>query len=194
MARRKQVPIHKQAQGKAWLMGLLVMCAGGWWVAQSGDHHVARRVTVDVSSWSGSWLGTAMRGPSREQIARSEGHIVGRVRMLRGGALDVGGVRVRLDGVVPLPHVQACPAEATPCATSAADVIAQVAGSAEAVCKRVEGEGYGAVFARCSVGVRDLGLEMVTAGFARAASPSNGYAFEESRARRARRGAWRAGG
>ncbi len=68
---------------------------------------------------------------------------------------------------------------------------AALVGAASVQCHAEDRDRWGRIVARCRAGGRDLGAEIVRAGWARAARGATaGYAALEAEARAARRGAW----
>ncbi len=117
---------------------------------------------------------SAMAGPS------------GRVYVVDGDTLDVGGTRVRLHGIDAPEVKQMCGGEGAPMWSCGAWVSQEVRTRYEgrqARCQTLDTDRYGRAVARCEIGGRDIGREMVRDGLAFAYRRySMAYDLDEKRA------------
>ncbi|WP_417743323.1 thermonuclease family protein [Salipiger sp.] len=93
----------------------------------------------------------------------------GRVHVIDGDTLDVGGTRVRLHGIDAPEVKQMCGGDGTPMWPCGAWVSQDVRNRYEgrqARCETRDTDRYGRAVARCEVDGRDIGREMVRAGLA----------------------------
>jgi len=102
---------------------------------------------------------------------------------------DASGKRWRLWGVDALEARQWCNDRA--CGENARDALVELIGGREVTCER-RGKSYDRTVGQCFVEGKDLGREMVRAGWAfDEADYSNGlYSYDETLARDQRRGMW----
>lgn len=123
------------------------------------------------------------------QSVRAEGETrIGRAVVVDGGTLTVDGRTVRLFGIVAPGAEQRCRAGALPwlCGAAAKDFLQGLVGGRGVACHLVSG-----AWARCDLGDRDVGLAVVSAGWA-VADPATGDAYRdaEAEARAAKTGLW----
>lgn len=118
----------------------------------------------------------------------------GRVtKIVDGDSFEIGAVAIRLRGVDAFEGRQSCGlgAAAWACGKAGATKLAELVGSDELACEKVEIDDYGRVVAACRRGELDLGAEIVRAGLALAYRRyDHRYVAVEEEACRARRGAW----
>ncbi|MFD2141753.1 thermonuclease family protein [Ancylobacter oerskovii] len=117
----------------------------------------------------------------------------GAVRVADGDSFEIGGERVRLEGIdAPELHQSCGPPEAPwPCGERAKQAMQRAvadAGKDGVSCRPVDGDRYGRSVSICEAGGRDLGARMVEEGWAVATSFA--YRGGEAAARAARRGIW----
>lgn len=134
-----------------------------------------------LALWAGA-LSAAEPGPA------------GRVRVVDGDTLAVGGVKVRLHGIDAPELDQICGAPGGgvwACGEWAAARLQTLAGGRNAVCTMRDIDRYGRVVATCAVGGSDLGATLVRDGAALAYRRySTAYVAEEALAVKARLGIW----
>ncbi len=118
----------------------------------------------------------------------------GRVRVIDGDSLAVGGRPVRLHGIDAPEAGQSCigaDGRDWPCGAWATRQLGALADGRQAVCEELDTDRYGRSVARCRVGGQDLGRALVRAGAATAYRRySDAYVWDETEARRAARGVW----
>ena len=119
----------------------------------------------------------------------------GRVAVIDGDTLDVGGARVRLHGVDAPENAQSC-GTGSGAVWACGDWVTQETAlrfaGREAVCETVDIDRYERIVARCAVDGTDIGEALVSAGLALAyIEYSEDYAETEAAARAAGRGIWR---
>lgn len=114
----------------------------------------------------------------------------GPVRIVDGDSLEVGGERVRLEGIDAPELDQRCglAAKDWACGTSARAALRKAVGRDAVTCRPVGTDRYGRSVSVCEAGGRDLGAAMVGEGLAVATGFA--YAREQEEARRAKRGLW----
>lgn len=116
----------------------------------------------------------------------------GKVRVIDGDTLDVGGVRVRLHGVDAPEIGQTCTTltgKSWDCGTWVSREVRARFQGAEASCEPVEKDRYGRVVATCRVSGADLGRVLVQDGLAVAFRKySDAYVKDEMRAKRSSKG------
>lgn len=110
----------------------------------------------------------------------------GQVHVVDGDTLDVGGTRVRLHGIDAPEVKQMCGGKGAPTWACGAWVSQEARNRYEgrlARCETLDTDRYGRVVARCEVGGRDIGREMVRDGLAFAYRRySMAYDLDEKRA------------
>lgn len=117
----------------------------------------------------------------------------GRLTVIDGDTIDVGGVRVRLHGIDAPEIGQPCAAngQTRDCGRLARDAVAARFEGAHARCTQVDTDRYGRVVATCVVRSEDLGGAIVNAGWALAYRRySMSYDLDEKAAAVAGRGLW----
>ncbi|WP_312893217.1 thermonuclease family protein [Ancylobacter sonchi] len=117
----------------------------------------------------------------------------GAMRVADGDSFELGGTRVRLEGIDAPELHQNCgaPGASWPCGQRAKQAMQQAvaeAGKDGVTCRPVDGDRYGRSVSICQAGGRDLGALMVEQGWAVATSFA--YRGEEAAARAAGRGIW----
>lgn len=116
--------------------------------------------------------------------------LLGRATAVDGDTLRVGSARVRLTGLDAVELDQSC-TDATgaqwACGHEARAYLARLLRDGDVACTPSGRDRYRRVLARCMVGNADVGLSIVTAGWAVAESD---YALAEQQARGARSGIW----
>jgi endonuclease YncB( thermonuclease family) len=134
-------------------------------------------------------------GPVARPAPRVTGPaIVGRARVVDGDTLDIGGVRVRVEGIDAPEAGQTCTGRGGtpwPCGAAATRQLAAWTRDRPVRCTPHGQDAYGRTLATCRDGDRDLGADLVRAGLAWAfVKYSARYVAEEAAARRARAGVW----
>lgn len=119
----------------------------------------------------------------------------GRVAVIDGDTIDVGGARVRLHGVDAPESTQSC-GTGSGAQWACGDWVTQEASlrfaGREAVCETVDIDRYERIVARCVVDGNDIGETLVSEGLALAyVEYSDVYVQSEAAARQAGRGIWR---
>ncbi|MDR6954073.1 endonuclease YncB(thermonuclease family) [Ancylobacter sp. 3268] len=121
----------------------------------------------------------------------------GAVRVADGDSFEIGGERVRLEGIDAPELHQSCgaPEAPWPCGERARQALQQAVAAAGkdgvtsgVTCRPVDDDRYGRAVSICTAGGRDLGARMVREGWAVATSYA--YRSEEAAARAAGRGIW----
>lgn len=121
----------------------------------------------------------------------------GSARVIDGDTLSVGGVVVRLHGIDAPERNQTCDGAGRiwHCGTWARTELVRLIGDGAVACSVLDTDRYGRAVGQCVIGTLDLGAALVESGAAVAYRRySLAYVTEESVARSARRGIWRAGG
>lgn len=153
---------------------------------------VADRLELPLPDLSGT--GAQSRPVNSAASASARGDIRGYPRVRDGDGLDFGERRVRLFGVDAFELVQRCPLAEKgdfACGRSAADALKKLVGRHEVTCSERDRDQYGRSVAVCVADGRDLGREMVAAGWAMAYRRfSRDYIDAENQARGQRKGAW----
>jgi endonuclease YncB( thermonuclease family) len=120
--------------------------------------------------------------------------LAGAARVVDGDTLDVGGERVRLEGIDAPEMAQSCgrqPVGTWSCGSAAANALARLIASRELVCERRGVDKYGRTLGVCFVGGADVNAQMVRDGMAWAfVKYSTSYVAEEALARAQRVGIW----
>jgi endonuclease YncB( thermonuclease family) len=109
-----------------------------------------------------------------------------------GDTLRIAGQSIRLEGVDAFEKAQTCGEVA--CGRQAAEFTRRLVADSIVVCQRTDVDRYGRWVARCTIGARDIGREIVRAGWGLAyVKYSRAYVAEEGQARAARAGVWAGG-
>lgn len=121
-------------------------------------------------------------------------HVTGPARVIDGDTIDIGGTRIRLEGIDAPEAAQTCArADGRPwdCGAEATRFLSQMVRGASLDC-RVKGQDkYGRTLATCYSGNVDINRQMVRNGYAWAfVRYSAAYVGEEAAARAARAGVW----
>ena len=120
--------------------------------------------------------------------------VSGRVRIVDGDTLDIGGVQVRLHGIDAPESRQSCVADGRrwACGERATRALSGRIGGRTVACEERDRDRYGRTVAVCRAAGEDLNVWMVREGWALAYRRySMAYVAEETAARSARRGIWR---
>ncbi|WP_170339663.1 thermonuclease family protein [Ruegeria arenilitoris] len=126
-------------------------------------------------------------------VANADGLIVGRVQVVDGDTIDVGGARIRLHGIDAPEKGQNCRknGQLYSCGQKAASFLRQQTANFEVVCYPLKLDRYGRIVARCAIGEADVGATMVANGWALAYRKYDlAYVPLEDQAKQARRGIW----
>jgi endonuclease YncB( thermonuclease family) len=115
--------------------------------------------------------------------------VSGRVRIIDGDSLVVGGTEIRLYGIDAPEYFQTCTRAGRPwrCGLDAKDALRAATTGRAVSCSPREQDRYGRTVAECRAGGVDLGAAMVKGGMAVA---YGAYGADERDARDARRGIW----
>ncbi|MGE5266787.1 MAG: thermonuclease family protein [Deltaproteobacteria bacterium] len=152
--------------------------AGRWVAFALAGAVIASIQIVPAHGWS--WLGN--------------GDFAGRAVVVDGDTLDVGGQRVRLEGIDAPEMAQNCTrADGRPwdCGREAAEALTRLVDGREVTCRSEGQDKYDRTLGVCSVDGIDLNAEMVRRGLAWAfVKYSSTYVHEEGQAREARAGVW----
>jgi endonuclease YncB( thermonuclease family) len=113
----------------------------------------------------------------------------GAAKVLDGDSLELGGERIRLEGIDAPEFDQTCNAGNTKvaCGQEARRRLQELAGTSRLTCKGWQRDKYDRLLAVCEAGGKQINREMVRSGWAIA---YGAYSAEESEARRARLGLW----
>ena len=120
--------------------------------------------------------------------------VTGKVRIIDGDTLEVGGKRVRLFGIDAPEAKQRCTAEGKEwrCGEEATFALAYETAEHWLTCKEKDRDRYGRIVAVCYMGPHNLNALMVRKGWALAYRQySTDYVDEESDAQKAGAGIWR---
>ena len=120
----------------------------------------------------------------------SQADIHGKLFVIDGDTVDLGGQRIRLHGIDAPEQDQTCEAGGSgswACGAWATDQLRNMAEGRLARCVELDQDRYGRIVARCQVSGQDIGAWMVERGMAIAyVRYSQDYVAHESRARRDR--------
>ena len=137
-------------------------------------------------------LGTLAVLPSRETTAL--GSLSGSVRVVDGDTLEVGGERVRLEGIDGPESAQTCQrgdGKSWPCGKAAAKALERLVAGGKVICEDRGTDKYGRTLGVCNASGRDINAEMVREGFAWAfVKYSQSYVAAEAEARALGAGIW----
>lgn len=140
-------------------------------------------------------LGVVATVPARDTAAR--GSVSGVAQVVDGDTLDVGGERIRLEGIDAPEMSQKCPRRVFgtwSCGTAAARALERLVGKRRLTCDSRGTDKYGRMLGVCYLDGRDLNAEMVREGYAWAfVKYSTSYVQEEAEARASRAGVWKGG-
>ncbi|WP_248310358.1 thermonuclease family protein [Bosea sp. 117] len=116
--------------------------------------------------------------------------LTGTVHVVDGDSLEVGGERIRLDGIDAPELNQNCgpPEKAWPCGRRARAALEAAVKGREVSCRPLDTDRYGRSVSFCHAGDVDLARHMAEQGMAVALGLT--YAGAEANARRARSGIW----
>ena len=182
-------------------VGVVALCAAAPWPAMLGVAdavgHSVEAVVNGIEQLAGRRAvhvdGARDRpGNPRNEIFAAD--LFGRVRVIDGDTIDVGGSRVRLHGVDARESAQSCLAgdERWPCGSRATRALAQRIDGRTVACEQRDLDRYGRIVAECRQDGRDLNAWLVAEGWALAYRRySRAYVDEESAAKAARKGVWR---
>lgn len=144
--------------------------------------------------------GSGVAAPSHPPFPSKDGSLIiaGPARVVDGDTLDVGGTRLRLEGIDAPEAGQTCPARYAGgllgpwlCGRAASRVLERLVGRQHVSCQSQEADKYGRLIATCFVGGRDINAEMVRRGFAWAfVKYSRTYVRHQAEAKARRIGLW----
>jgi endonuclease YncB( thermonuclease family) len=139
-------------------------------------------------------LGVVLMAATPQTAARAS--VEGYARVIDGDTLDVGGERVRLEGIDAPELAQTCPSRffgKWACGKAAARELHRQVDGRDVSCQSRGTDKYGRTLGVCFVGARDVNAEMVRHGFAWAFRKySTSYVGEEADARSRHAGIWQA--
>ncbi|MFK8252039.1 thermonuclease family protein [Ancylobacter terrae] len=143
-----------------------------------------RRSTYVSLALAGLMIGAAL------MLERLLPALTGEVRVADGDSLELGGERIRLEGIDAPELAQECgpPERRWPCGREARAALAALVKGAPVTCRPLDTDRYGRAVAVCRAGEVDIAERLVEQGFAIATSFS--YAGAERGARAAKRGIW----
>jgi endonuclease YncB( thermonuclease family) len=111
----------------------------------------------------------------------------GMAKVLDGDSLELGGERIRLEGIDAPEFDQKCAGGTVACGQEARKRLRELAGSNRLICKGWQRDKYDRLLAVCEADGKELNREMVRSGWAIA---YGAYAAEERAARDAMLGLW----
>lgn len=118
----------------------------------------------------------------------------GRAIVVDGDTIDIGGERIRLEGIDAPEHAQTCGRKWSgtwACGAAATRALASLIGNRRVECDNEGHDKYGRILGLCRVDGRDINAEMVRSGYAWAfVKYSPRYVAEEAEARKAKSGIW----
>jgi endonuclease YncB( thermonuclease family) len=124
----------------------------------------------------------------------AEAPLIGEARVIDGDTIDMGGTRIRLEGIDAPEIAQTCQrrfAGTWSCGEAAASALRRLISGSELVCQRHGYDKYGRVLGVCFSGERDVNAWMVREGMAWAfVRYSLSYVREEAQARAEHVGIW----
>lgn len=130
----------------------------------------------------------------RHDAAQVAASFVGQANVVDGDTIDVGGQRIRLEGIDAPEVAQVCKSadgRDWPCGRAAIKALKALIAGNDVVCDSHGTDKYGRILAICFADGRDLNATMVKAGLAWAfVRYSQVYAVEEAEARQALAGIW----
>ncbi len=143
---------------------------------------LAGPVGFAAALFTGAASAPAAQGPS------------GRAIVVDGDTIDIGGERIRLEGIDAPEHAQTCGRKwlgSWACGAGATRALASFIGNRRVDCDNEGHDKYGRILGLCQVDGRDINAEMVRAGYAWAfVKYSSRYVAEEAEARKAESGIW----
>jgi len=120
--------------------------------------------------------------------------VSGQVRVVDGDTIDIGGERVRLEGIDTPEQSQTCPRRGSGtwhCGRKATKALKKLINGQSVLCQGQERGKYGRLIATCFVNDKNINAQMVRDGYAWAfVKCSTSYVDEERIARRKRIGIW----
>jgi endonuclease YncB( thermonuclease family) len=116
--------------------------------------------------------------------------VTGTMHIVDGDSFELGGERVRLDGIDAPELHQDCggASKPWPCGRAAREALRKAASAGAVSCRPIDTDVYGRSVSVCEAGGADLAKAMVVQGLA--VSTGLAYAREQGEARRAKRGIW----
>jgi endonuclease YncB( thermonuclease family) len=136
-------------------------------------------------------LGLLLLLPAAETAARAD--LTGSARVIDGDTLEIGGERVRLEGIDAPEMSQACGKDegSWDCGKAAAAALERLLGNQQIACADHGTDKYGRMLGVCFLGSRDVNAWMVREGLAWAfVKYSRSYVREEAEARASHAGIW----
>lgn len=130
------------------------------------------------------------------QVSQAAVPISGRAEVVDGDTLDVGGRRVRLEGIDAPELGQSCPRDPSgswSCGKTAREALRKLVSGRRVTCESKGKDGYGRDLAICFAGGEDVNAALVRQGLAWAfVKYSTTYVHEEGQARSNGAGVWQA--
>lgn len=127
-------------------------------------------------------------------LAAPPSEIIGTAAVIDGDTIEVGGTKVRLNGIDAPEAKQTCQLGGLewPCGRNASLSLSRATAGQPVTCRGTRTDRYGRLVATCYVGDIDLNARMVREGWALAFRKySKAYVADESEARANARGLWR---
>lgn len=141
-------------------------------------------------------LGTVMMASAGAAVGPGPIPLTGTARVIDGDTIELGGTRVRLEGIDAPESSQTCPRKwmgSWACGTAATTALAKMVEHATVSCQPQGLDKYGRTLAVCFVGDQDVNAAMVRQGYAWAfVKYSSLYVQQEAQARLERIGIWQA--
>jgi endonuclease YncB( thermonuclease family) len=167
---------------------------------------VAAALGATIAILAAIWGGTAARMPTQtipadsgQMHGKPQGSmpgVTGIARVIDGDTIEIGGTRIRLEGIDAPEGDQHCATAAGgtwKCGQVATTELQRLVGRTALGCDGRGTDKYGRMLAICHSGTTDINAEMVRGGFAWAfVKYSNAYVAEEAEARKRGVGIWQA--
>ncbi len=126
--------------------------------------------------------------------AATPSSVSGQARIIDGDTIDIGAIRVRLEGIDAPESAQTCQratGETWRCGRAAVRQLNRLVAGRRVACERAGQDKYGRMLGTCWVDGRDINSQMVSAGYAWAfVKYSRSYVAQEADARAAKVGIW----
>jgi endonuclease YncB( thermonuclease family) len=140
--------------------------------------------------------GPAAAAPSPAEAPAGTDAVSGTARVLDGDTIDIGGIRVRLEGIDAPELGQTCSARdgiSWSCGAAAANHLERLVGTRTVLCASTGHDKYGRTLGICRAGGLEINAEMVRTGLAWAfVKYSTIYVSAEAEARKTGAGIWQA--